>query len=67
SEVFDLTPTRSREADQAVKKAIALQSQERPQKQDVESVSEELVNYLSADDQFWPRWLYFAEQHGVEI
>jgi hypothetical protein len=26
-----------------------------------------LARYLSEDDRFWPRWIYFAEQHGVDL
>jgi hypothetical protein len=26
-----------------------------------------LARYLSEDDRFWPRWVYFAEQHGVDL
>ena len=28
---------------------------------------EKLLNCLAENDIFWPRWIYFAEQHGVEI
>jgi hypothetical protein len=26
-----------------------------------------LARYLSEDDRFWTRWVYFAEQHGVDL
>jgi hypothetical protein len=67
SEVFDLSPTRSREASSAVKRALEIQKQKDPKKEDIEAVSQDLVKYLTSDDEFWPRWLYFAEQHGVVI
>lgn len=67
SEVFDVSPTRSLEASEAIKRAVALQREKEPSKDDVRRVSEALVKYLASDDEFWPRWLYFAEQHGVEI
>jgi predicted ATPase len=67
SDVFDITPTRSLEASEAIERAVALQQEKEPDKEDVQKVSEDLVKYLASDDEFWPRWLYFAEQHGVEI
>ena len=67
SEVFDLTPTRSREASAAINEAVALQEQKDPNKDDLQRVTQELVKYLASGDEFWPRWLYFAEQHGVQI
>ena len=30
-------------------------------------IHETLIRTLADDDEFWPRWLYFAEQHGVEL
>jgi len=67
SEVFDLRQARSREAEMAIEKAKALQRQEQPQTGDVRIVSEELMKALATDDEFWPRWVYFAEQHGVSL
>jgi len=67
SEVFDVTPTRSLEATEAIKRAVALQQKKEPTKEEVREASEDLVKYLTSGDEFWPRWLYFAEQHGVEI
>jgi hypothetical protein len=32
----------------------------------VQEVHERLVKYLAPDDTFWPRWTYFAKQHGVD-
>jgi hypothetical protein len=67
SEVFDLRQARSQEAEIAIEKAKALQRQERPKTEDVRSASEELMKTLATDDEFWPRWVYFAEQHGVSL
>ncbi len=65
--MFELRHARSREAEAAILKAIALQKQDNLRVEDVKQVSDELVQYLSAEDKFWSRWLFFAEQHGVEL
>ncbi|HEX8494334.1 MAG TPA: AAA family ATPase [Pyrinomonadaceae bacterium] len=67
SEVFDLRHARSLEAERAIEKAKALQKQKNPNPEDVRVVSAELIRTLASEDEFWPRWLYFAEQHGVEL
>lgn len=67
SKTFDLKHARSREAEKAIEEAVNLQDNENPTKQDVEDVHERLVRYLSESDTFWPRWTYFAEQHGIDI
>jgi hypothetical protein len=67
SEIFDLRHARSLEAEAAIEKAKALQRQEDPSSEEIRTVSNELVESLGSDDEFWPRWLYFAEQHGVEL
>ncbi len=67
SEVFELGQARSIEAEKAIESAKTLQTSEDPDPKKILAVSQELMAYLSADDAFWPRWLYFAEQYGVEI
>jgi hypothetical protein len=67
SPLFGLRHARSREADLAIEDAKKLQLQESPAAAEVEEVSERLKRYLADDDRFWPRWLYFAEQHGVSV
>uniref|UniRef100_UPI00375123F4 hypothetical protein n=1 Tax=Undibacterium sp. TaxID=1914977 RepID=UPI00375123F4 len=67
SPVFNLCQARSTEAESAIEDAKLLQLQENISSEDVRKVSERLVRYLSADDKFWPRWIYFAEQHGVDL
>lgn len=67
SEVFDLRHARSLEAESAIERAKALQRQKNPKREDVRAVSEDLVRTLASEDEFWPRWLYFAEQHGVKL
>jgi len=65
SEEFGLKHPRSMEAEKAIEDAKALQLQRTPKQQDVQEVSDRLVNVLAQDDDFWPRWTYFAEQQGA--
>jgi AAA domain, putative AbiEii toxin, Type IV TA system len=67
SDIFDLRHARSLDAERAIEKAKALQRQEDPSANEIQAVSNELVESLSSDDEFWPRWLYFAERHGVKL
>ncbi|WP_246704143.1 AAA family ATPase [Rhizobium sp. P38BS-XIX] len=67
SPLFGLRHARSREAEEAIEKAKALQLEDDPSPEAVASISERLKSQLANDDKFWPRWLYFAEQHGVKI
>lgn len=66
SEVFGLTEPRSRDAEQAIEKAKALQLMEHPPKEEVQEISEWLKKVLAPDDKFWPLWTYFAKQQGNE-
>ncbi len=67
SEFFELAQPRSLEGEKAIEDAKKLQLGKDITSSEVAEVSERLVNYLSAHDPFWPRWTFFAEQHGVEL
>ncbi len=67
SDVFKLRHARSLEAEKAIEAAKGLQLSDNPNSEDVARVSNDLARYLSEDDRFWPRWVYFAEQHGVDL
>jgi hypothetical protein len=67
SDIFELRHARSLEAEQAIEDAKKLQLQKQATEEEVREVSERLVKYLAAHDRFWPRWTFFAEQHGVEL
>jgi hypothetical protein len=67
SEVFELAQARSKEAESAILEAQRLQGEPNPRSEDVKAVSDKLVRYLAENDEFWPRWLYFAEKHGVRL
>jgi hypothetical protein len=65
SPIFELKQARSSGAEAAIEAAKKLQNSPDISSADVRSVSERLVRYLASDDKFWPRWIFFAEQHGV--
>jgi hypothetical protein len=67
SEVFGLIHARSIEGEQALEDAKKLQTEAKPQKKEIINVTDRLKKYLSETDEFWPRWKYFAETHGVKI
>ena len=67
SEVFELGQPRSLEAEAAIENAKAIQMQEKPNWEEIRNVTERLKRCLSAHDDFWPWWKYFAEQHGVRV
>jgi predicted ATPase len=65
SPIFELKHARSKEAEDAIEEAKALQMQTNPSVEEVRKVSARLVKFLAQDDKFWPRWLFFAEKLGV--
>jgi hypothetical protein len=67
SEVFQLKQARSLPAETAVSKALALQESKTVSKNDIESLTKELAENLSENDDFWPRWVLFAAKHDVEL
>jgi hypothetical protein len=67
SPLFGLRHARSREAERVIEDAKALQQQDKPNAAAVAEVSARLRQHLADDDKFWPRWLYFADQHGVTL
>lgn len=68
SPVFGLEYPRSIAAEEAIKEARRLQKGEvEPTPESVRSVSDRLCSSLADDDDFWPRWIGFAEQYGVEL
>lgn len=67
SPIFNLRQARSKEAELAVEEAKVLQLAENPSSDDVICTHKKLLHCLAENDAFWPRWIYFAEQHGVKI
>lgn len=67
SDVFGLGLASGIPREESIKEAKRLQSQENPNPEEIERVSEKLKQSLAEDDNFWPRWVFFAEQHGVQL
>ncbi len=68
SPVFQLGQARSRDAEKAIQKAKDLQAhKEKATKEKVVQTSNMLAKCLPSHDKFWPRWIAFAEEYGVEL
>jgi hypothetical protein len=67
SPIFNLNQARATGAEQAINEAKSLQLAESPSDADVQAVHQKLLQSLAQNDPFWPRWIYFAEQHGVVL
>lgn len=67
SPIFNLSQARATSAEQVINAAKDLQLKDEPSDEEVQSVHQQLVQCLSQNDPFWPRWIYFAEQHGVVL
>lgn len=67
SDTFGLREPRSFEGEEAILAAQKLQQKKNPSKEEIEDMHKHLTRLLGEYDTFWPRWLFFAEQHGVEI
>ena len=65
SEVFGLKHARSLEGERVIEAALELQRQQSPDSGEVRRVNGELIRFLAQDDDFWPRWRFFAKQHGL--
>ena len=66
SEVFGLKQPRSLPAEKAIDDAKRLQLSDNPFPEEVREVDARLAKYLAPDDEFWPRWRFFAEKFGVD-
>lgn len=67
SNVFGLTHARSIPAERALEAAKKLQETGCQNFEEVKNLHNELCELLAPDDEFWPRWLFFAEQRGVKV
>jgi hypothetical protein len=65
SEVFGLKHARSLEGERVIEAALALERQQSPDSGEVRRVNGELIRCLAQDDDFWPRWRFFAKEHGL--
>ena len=67
SPIFGLRQARSCEAERAIERAKAVQLTQNPDISEVETISDNLRHLLPPDDPFWPRWVFFAEQFGIDL
>ena len=63
SDIFGLTHARSIAAETAIEKAKALQLNSTADSSKVIETDNELCRVLRDDDDFWPRWRYFANRY----
>ena len=66
SEVFDLGEARSLEAEEAIANAQQVLDQPEVSPEQLREAHRRLREVLKDTDQFWPRWLFRAEQIGLE-
>jgi AAA domain, putative AbiEii toxin, Type IV TA system len=66
SEIFDLGEARSLEAEQAIANAEGALDRPDISPEQLREVHRRLREVLKDTDQFWPRWLFRAEQMGLE-
>ena len=64
SDIFGLAHARSIRAELAIERAKALQLSSTPDTAEVIATDKELGRVLRDDDDFWPRWRYFAKAHS---
>ena len=60
SDLFGLKQPRSKIAEDIIEEAKLLQQTREASKEKVLEVNEKLTKVLAQDDEFWPRWVYFA-------
>ena len=54
-------------AEKAIDEAKAIQLSNNPDLEKISDIHQQLVRNLASDDDFWPRWTFFAKKHGVKI
>ena len=65
SEIFGLEQARSVEGEKAIKDAEDIQAKVNPDKSKILEINSRLENVLAQDDDFWPRWRFFATKWGL--
>jgi hypothetical protein len=66
SDVFGLEQARAVPAEQAIIDAKHLQETDSHDAKAIAAVHSRLLASLAQDDEFWPRWLFWAEERGVK-
>ena len=62
SEVFGLKQARSLKAEYWIERAMEMQLESEVNREEVKKTDVMLRRYLRDDDEFWPRWRYFAQE-----
>ena len=65
SDIFEIRRPGSKEREEAIEAAVALQQQEGPTVAAVQEMTDQLRRYLAPEDSFWVRWIFFAESYGI--
>lgn len=65
SEIFELRQPGSTERELAIQEALRVQRLTKPTKAEVEVADKLLRDNLSSEDEFWIRWVFFADSFGV--
>ncbi len=65
---FELKEPRSKPAEDAIQRALAIQRRQPGEisKGEIASINQQLLATIADLDEFWPRWRYFAHKNGVE-
>ena len=67
SELFELKEPTSQPAENALARAKAVLADDNPSPGVIQEITKQLSGTLPAEDEFWPRWLFFAKQKGVNL
>ena len=67
SDIFELSYPGSTGREEAIQEAVRLQMLTDPSEEQVRIVTDKLLENLAAEDPFWVRWIFFAEQFGVQV
>lgn len=67
SEIFELRQPTSEPTEHALERAKAVLSEENPNPENIREIHTQLSETLPADDEFWPRWLYFVQEKGIKL
>jgi hypothetical protein len=65
SNIFEIQQPGSTERESAIKDAIRVQQLVNPTKNEIQTVTDRLKEYLPMEDPFWVRWIFFADSYGV--
>ena len=64
SDIFEILRPGSREREDVIEAAVALQQQE-PTAAAVQEMTDQLKRHLAPEDSFWVRWIFFAQSYGI--